>query len=113
MEENGINEKVSMIANRATSSVNTFITEFPDVTVFDLMEYVKLFTVYGAKVIAGSSLKDGKHPNVRTVINDLHESAIECLESLQAVNPELTDDYEWPTESAEEGEEDIEPEQTE
>lgn len=89
-------KRIKLIANRATSSVNTFVTEFPDVTVFDVMEYVKFLTVYGAKVIAESSLKEGKHPNVRTVINDICASSIETMEALASINPELADDYVWP-----------------
>ena len=88
-------ERLKMVVNRASSNINTFITEFPDVTVYDLMEYVKMFTIYGAKLIAGSSLKDGAHPNVRTVIIDLNASTLEVLDNLIPTNPELADDFDW------------------
>lgn len=109
MEENNINEnRIRMVTNRASSSINTFITEFPDVNVYDVMEYIKMLTIYGAKIIAGSSFKNGERPNVRTVINDLHQSTIEALDALIPINKELADDYKW-----EDEEEPVEPETTE
>lgn len=102
-EENKANDsRIKLVAGRATSNINTFISEFPDVTVFDVMEYMKFITVYGAKIIAGSSLKDGKHPNVRTVIRDICESSIETMDALVPTNPELADDFDWESLDAEE-----------
>ena len=96
MEYENVNqERIALIANRASSSINTFIGEFPDVTVYDLIEYVKFFEIYGAKVIAGNALKDGKRANVRTVMTDVHASALESLDALVPGNPELADDYVW------------------
>lgn len=97
-------DKVALVSNRAVSSINTFINEFPDVTVFDLMEYMKFFNVYGAKIIAGNSLKNGEHPNVRTVINDVSTASIEMMEALIPTNPELADDFVWPKPDAEQSE---------
>ncbi len=88
-------ERLTKVANRASSNINTFITEFPDVTVYDLMEYIKMLNVYGAKIIASSSFKNGVRPNVRTVITDLNDATLQALDNLIPMNPELADDYVW------------------
>lgn len=100
-------ERNTTIAKTASAGVDAFIASFPDATIFDLMEFIKLTNICGAKVISRSSFKNGAHPNVRTVIEDLNVATISALNLLTPSNPELADDYVWPNPEEEETQEDV------
>lgn len=96
--QQAIEEKSRIITDLAIGNINALITSRQDINVFDIMEYLKLSNIYGAKVISKGALKGDKHPNVRTVLTDVHEATMVMRDELEAINPELADDFEWPDE---------------
>lgn len=96
--QQAIAEKIKTITDLAIGNVNALITSRQDINVFDIMEYLKLSNIYGAKVISQGALKGDKHPNVRTVLIDVHDATMAMRNDLEAINPELADDFVWPDE---------------
>ena len=95
----GINiEKIKKIADIVDNDVMSMMEKLGEgATLFDLMTYSELVTLQCAKLISMSSLKDGKRVNVRTVINDIQKDTLNALDVLVIDNPELADDYKWPS----------------
>ena len=96
-------ERMNKVSARVSSNIASFINEFPDVTVFDIIEYSKLMNVTCAKIIAQNALKGDKHPCVREVIQDMNTSSLQLLDALIPDDPSLADDFVWdePTQAEE------------
>lgn len=90
--------KMKQMSELAIGNINNMIEKDPAMTVFEVMEYIKITNLYGAKIISRGAFKGDVHPNVRTVLEDLHTATMELKQSLEEINPELKDDFVWPEE---------------
>ena len=97
--QNAMAEKNKMITYTTIENLNKFASSRADMTVFDIMEYIKITNIYGAKLIAQGALKGDRHPNVKTVIEDMFSSTLQMRAELEPMNPELADDFVWPDEA--------------
>ena len=100
-----INEKSQLLPSKAIDDMNSLLSVRDDINVMDIFTYLKFMNVYGAKVISQASLKGDMHPNVRTVLEDIHITSLALRNELEAINPELADDYIWPEANNEKKEE--------
>lgn len=97
--QKAVAEKGRMVTYTAIENLNKFASSRQDMTVFDIMEYIKLTNIYGAKLISQGALKGNRHPNVKTVIEDVFYSTLQMRADLEPMNPELADDFVWPDEA--------------
>ena len=95
------NEDFSYNSIKASNNVMSYISESKNPTVMNVIEYIGLVCVYGAREMSkGAKNGKGERVSVRDLIKDTYKYTNDLLDSLIEGNPALADDY-WEKASAE------------
>lgn len=95
------NEDFSYNSIKASNNVMSYISESKNPTVMNVIEYIGLVCVYGAREMSkGAKNSKGEGVSVRDLIKDTYKYTNDLLDSLIEGNPALADDY-WEKVSAE------------
>jgi len=95
------NEEFSYNSIKASNNVMSYISESKNPTVMNVIEYIGLVCVYGAREMSKEARNSkGGRVSARDLIKDINKYTNDLLDSLIEGNPSLADDY-WEKVSAE------------
>lgn len=95
------NEEFTYNSIKASNNVMSYISESKNPTVMNVLEYIGLVCVYGAREMSKKAKNSrGEGVSARDMIQDIYRYTNSLLDSLIEGNPSLADDY-WEKVSAE------------